>query len=269
MTQVTRGRHAGGFTLVELLVVIGIIALLISILLPALSKARDSAREVMCMNNLRQIGLGVAMYQNDFSGWVPVANAGFPVTPALSAPAYWDAMLWKYVTGRNEPNPIKPAGWIPSPIWQCPFDATGDITRNRDFNSYGLSNSNNLGNPPSTRNGYAVRSDKVRQSKSGGDSSAKSGSMPADVIYLTDAHFARRHSLGRSPQKEASSRWGQNFACNVQGDWYDCHHPIGPFRGKGALPEIGAPNALFFDLHVDKIRTPFGWFDGRTWRARQ
>jgi prepilin-type N-terminal cleavage/methylation domain-containing protein/prepilin-type processing-associated H-X9-DG protein len=64
----------GGFTLVELLVVIGIIALLIAILLPSLNKAREAANRVACGSNLRQLGINFRFYAEANQGYIPVGN---------------------------------------------------------------------------------------------------------------------------------------------------------------------------------------------------
>lgn len=94
-----------GFTLVELLVVIGIIAVLISLLLPSLNRARSQARNVKCLSSLRQLGLGFQQYAQAFKGVWPVARheinfAGNATQPAQVVSNRWVDRIAEQITGR-------------------------------------------------------------------------------------------------------------------------------------------------------------------------
>jgi prepilin-type N-terminal cleavage/methylation domain-containing protein/prepilin-type processing-associated H-X9-DG protein len=92
----------GGFTLVELLVVVGIIAVLISLLLPALNRSREHARRVACAANLKQLGAAINMYANEAKGKTPQhLSGGSPLAWLFDIPNDTRDALLKYGTVRE------------------------------------------------------------------------------------------------------------------------------------------------------------------------
>lgn len=122
-----------GFTLIELLVVISIIALLMSVMMPALSRARQLAQGVVCKSRLRDIGLATHSYINDYSGLVP---------PSANPGERWMAKLSDYVYKRkgagtaNYSDHMSEGGIYDFELFRCPVEVRKAEKKGYDNNNY-------------------------------------------------------------------------------------------------------------------------------------
>ena len=115
-----------GFTLIELLVVIAIIALLAAILFPVFGRARENARRSSCMSNMKQLGLGMMQYTQDYDEHMPIGTQ--PLYTDYRCGIGWGGQLFPYIKSAQ--------------VYRCPSDLTAEPTAPAVVVSYGANNQN-------------------------------------------------------------------------------------------------------------------------------
>ncbi|MDW8107934.1 MAG: DUF1559 domain-containing protein, partial [Armatimonadota bacterium] len=128
-----------GFTLIELLVVIAIIAILAAILFPVFSRARDSARKTQCLSNMRQLGLAIAAYTNDYDEYFPELASGGCWGRATQANSLWTRQIYPYVKNKGVylcPTALTPTG--DSGRAGMRFDASVPVPEDPEANPRGV-----------------------------------------------------------------------------------------------------------------------------------
>lgn len=113
-------RSRFGFTLIELLVVVAVISILAGILFPVFARARENARRASCQSNLKQIGLGIMMYIQDYDETLPPMNGGARYTVGANTyQANWPQTIFPYVKSRQ--------------IYDCPSKGNSQLHNNGKY----------------------------------------------------------------------------------------------------------------------------------------
>jgi prepilin-type N-terminal cleavage/methylation domain-containing protein/prepilin-type processing-associated H-X9-DG protein len=216
-----------GFTLVELLVVIGIIAVLVGILLPALNRARESGRRVTCLSNMRQLGMAFMMYVQENKG-------RFPLAGVENRPEDW--IYWNGGRNLNEGAIVRyHGGQFSETLYTCPSDILENHQGGYKY-SYSVNWNICLYTPRiATLSGlpYPPRITQIRR--------------PHDKILMIDESWETIDDGTWAPENWFNDR--QNMLANRHDRQKETARTTDPNQALAA----GRGNALFCDGHVDYI----------------
>lgn len=229
-----RGRSA--FTLVELLVVVSIIALLIGILIPAVGRAQRSAEQIVSASNMRQIGLAIQMYQDEYDGWFPQTTHGNP-----NVSQSWIYSLAPYLgDAERVEDPDNPGEtiWEIGSVRVCPRDPKADERMANSASSYML---NEWVAVP-----HVDPFGRVDESRSFTQRQKLERPTETYVMFVGATRWApsvyNDHTHSRSWNDWSTVTW------DISTDRY----------GANGSPQFldGSSNYLFADWHVEQIQAP-------------
>jgi prepilin-type N-terminal cleavage/methylation domain-containing protein len=218
------GRRNAGFTLIELLVVIAIIAMLAAILFPVFASARAKARQAVCLSNLRQIGLAVALYAQDNDDYFPY---GVDPSDQKSVPDIWQSSPDYAQVMAMPPIQIILQPYIQAPeVWHCPSD-TGYTTI--DMNAIGAAAISLKATPTSYAafgTSYLYRTEvalnHLRYNTLIGYDAAGNVQGPSSINILMDGNGSWHGGLGAAGRYNSLMADGRAVSMNRQAFFAQC-----------------------------------------------
>ena len=205
-----RARARSGFTLIELLVVIAIIAILAAILFPVFARARENARRASCQSNLKQIGLGVMQYIQDYDEKYPIWDVSNPPHPFIppNNGGYYDPW-WNYGRWRYTIQPYTKS----SQLFSCPSSprtrkgvdyasnsSGGGRLTYADLSSYGA-------NEHVIKQGVATPTDPITSFSASGIGSVALLPMIADACFPVFPDMRRVMNPNTHPDTNGKQAW--------------------------------------------------------------